>query len=261
MLASIPFTRNTLIGERVISARLGRPATLKDRAHEVLMLNLGVSDLAGIEDAIVERPQAHENGRVTLWRIQPTLATMGTDRQVAQLLDFKRFSLAGLCFDQAKALAQHMIEHKPKETEMLYSPMMCGIVVTYMRPFKGASGLGKLPSEFEQFTDTDLRDAHKQMVESRDQIYAHCDLQAGVSLPTIDQGLPYEMWITITNADSYELLPNKVEVPSENLPDLVRLFEFQRSRITARISKLWPSLTGGKDHPREARLKVGVDFP
>ncbi len=177
-----------------------------------------------------------------------------------QILAFKRLNLAGLCFDQAQALARHLIQAKPDPTQYLYSPMVTGVVVTYMRPFMEAEGLGALPAEFERFTDHDLQEAHDQLKESRNQLYAHRDVRNGAALPTLDGTIPFDMDIEFDGSQSYKLMPGVIEIPPENLPDFVRLCEFQRQRITAKITKAWPSLTGSKTYA-PGKYKVGVDFP
>lgn len=178
-----------------------------------------------------------------------------------KLLSFKRLNLADLCFKQAEALACHVRDARPDPTQLLYSPMIAGVVVTYMRPFVQSDGLGSLSGKFTTFLDPDLRDTHHQLEESRHKLYAHRDLLVAPKLQTDDGSVPFEMRIEGQNVNkAYLLLPGAIEINPASLNHIISLCLFQQSRITEQIRKLMPSLTGGKHYP-PGIYTVGVDFP
>jgi hypothetical protein len=176
------------------------------------------------------------------------------------LLAFKRLNLAGLCFDRAGALAKHILDTSPDPTQLLYSPMVAGVVVTYMRPFVSGNGLGPLPQDFSTFADTDLHDTHQRLVESRHKLYAHQDLQASTSFPTEDGGIPFDMEIEFSDLNGYTLKPGAIEVSSSTLEDAVQLCNFQRQRVSQAVEALWPTLTADKTYAKGS-YKVGLNFP
>lgn len=177
------------------------------------------------------------------------------------LLSFKRLNLADSCFKKAEALARYLDDLKPDTADLIYSPMVAGIVVTYMRPFVQSDGLGKLESDFEQFDDEDLTGMHNQLKESRHKLYAHQDFQAGTTLSTTDGSIPFEMEIEFEDiTKGYTMAPGAVEIDPSNLTTIVRLCQHQKTRITRKINNLLPQLTGRKSYAA-GRYTVGVNFP
>jgi hypothetical protein len=177
-----------------------------------------------------------------------------------QVLAFKRLNLADLCFARAGGLAQHIIETQPDPLEWLYSPMIAGMVVTYMKPFVQADGLGVLPSSFSQFTDLVLGETHKLLAEARHKLYAHQDVMTASSFVTQDGTTPFEMSIRFDGTNRYALSPGAIEIGPASLPDIVRLCAHQQLEIKKAINAAWKALTGGKNYP-PGTYRVGVDFP
>ena len=177
-----------------------------------------------------------------------------------QLLSFKRLNLAGLAFDRAAALAEYMIAIAPNPLGLLYSPLAAGLVVTYMRPFMRADGLGPLPADFAQFTDTTFQKSHDQLKESRNTLYAHTDMVVAPKLTTDDGSVPFDMWIEFDGSNRYTLMPGIPEIAPTTLPDIVRVCQFQRSRVTTQIMDSWAALTGCKVN-HAGRYTVGTTFP
>ncbi len=138
--------------------------------------------------------------------------------------------------------------------------MMTGVIVTYMRPFVQSDGLGPLPQMFTQFQEKALQDTHNQMQVSRHKLYAHQDVKSASSLPTDDGCVAFDMTIEFDGSNRYSLMPGIIEVSFDTLSDIVRLCEFQRSRITKEIKDSWPALTASKIYPK-GKYKVGVNFP
>lgn len=183
--------------------------------------------------------------------------TSGKDKQV---LAFKRLNIADLCFARAGALAQHIIDTKPDPLDFLYSPMIAGVAVTYMKPFVSALGLGSLPPSFCQFIDLVLGEAHRTLMDARRKLYAHQDVQSSSSFVTEDGSTPFEMWIEFDGTNRYALRPAVIEIGQDILPDVVRLCAHQRIEVNKGIKAAWPCLTSGKSYS-SGSYEVGVDFP
>ncbi len=177
-----------------------------------------------------------------------------------KLLAFKRLNLADLCFKRAEALAQHVIDTHTDPLGLLYSPMMSGIVVTYMRPFVQADGLGLLPVIFSEFSDVVLRFVHEHLKEARHKLYAHQDIKSASDFITDDGSTPFDMWITFDGTKCVAFRPGVIEIAQKTLPDIVRLCQHQKALVKQTINDAWPSLTGGKTYPPGC-YHVGVDFP
>ena len=177
-----------------------------------------------------------------------------------QLLAFKRLNLADLCFARAGGLSQHIIETQPDRLGLLYSPMIAGVVVTYMKPFVRADGLGILPQAFSKFTDFVLGETHKHLEEARHNLYAHQDVQNASGFVTEDGSTPFEMWIRFDGTNRYALRPSVIEIGQDTLHDIVRLCAHQQSEVNKAIIAAWPALTGGKTYP-PGQYQVGVNFP
>lgn len=178
-----------------------------------------------------------------------------------KLLSFKRLNLADLCFKQAEAIATHIRDSNPDPRELLYSPMVAGLVVTYMRPFVQSYGLGSLSSDFTDFPDQDLFDMHDQLKESRHKLYAHRDLGVAPTLETNDGSLPFEMQISFEDPHlSYTLAPGAVEINFSNMDQIIRLCHHQQTIVTQKLLPLVLLLTSGKSY-QPGTYTVGVDFP
>ncbi len=177
-----------------------------------------------------------------------------------KILFFKRLNLADLCFKQTEALAEYVRDTKPDPARLLYSPMIAGVVVTYMRPFVQSDGLGSLSREFTTFLDQDLCDMHRQLEESRNKLYAHRDLCVAPALQT-DGGIPFQMRIEFQDVNrAYSLLPGSIDISPASMDHIIRLCLHQQSKITEQLRNLMPSLIGGKHYP-PGTYTVGVDFP
>jgi len=183
---------------------------------------------------------------------------MATD---PKLLSFKRLNLADLSFKQAEALAAYIRDTRPDPTQLLYSPMVAGLVITYMRPFVQSDGLGMLPDDFAIFPDQDLTDMHNQIKESRHKLYAHRDLRIAPTLATDDGSLPFEMRISFDDPHvSYTLAPGAIEISPSNMDQIIRLCKHQQAIVTQKLRPLVPILTNGKSY-QPGTYTVGVDFP
>ncbi len=177
-----------------------------------------------------------------------------------QLKMFKRLMLGKLCFQRAAALAEHMLKTRPEPLGLVYSPMVTGIVGTYMRPFMSANGLGSLPPEFEKLPTPILQEYHDHVKEARHKLHAHHDLLSAATF-TIESGeQPLCMKVRFDGTSTLALQPDLPEIGEHTFPHIVQLCQMQEKRCTMAIQELWPSLTSGKQY-QIGMYVVGLDFP
>ena len=177
-----------------------------------------------------------------------------------QIKAFKRHTLANLCFVRAKAVADFLIDEQPPTHEPLYSPMVTGMVVTYMRPFVSAHGLGPLPSQFSKFRDKIHGDTHAEMIKCRNSIHAHQDLLAQSQISPECGSTSPVLSITFEPPNSCAIIPRVLELHPDSIPNVAALCMFQQSRIADAIETSWEALTDGKTYTA-GTYTVGQDFP
>ena len=157
--------------------------------------------------------------------------------------DLLRFALADHAFQEADALAAHIIESKLAPDSHLLSASIAGVVVCYCRPFMSASGLGPLPKSMAEFSNEKggklLLAAHNMIIEARQKFAAHfdrtfCEEQhaAGI-LPLSPSEVRVDLerkGFTVSTHSSY-LNPN-------NVPLLRILFGIQQKRVKSRLGAI-----------------------
>jgi hypothetical protein len=58
----------------------------------------------------------------------------------------------------------------------LYFPLIEAIVISYSRPFTPNDSLGELKKEWHKFPDARLQDAHRRILQARNELVAHSDM-------------------------------------------------------------------------------------
>ena len=177
-----------------------------------------------------------------------------------QVNNLRRLALAMSCFQQVKELSEHVLKLKLVADSDLYTGCVAGIVVTYMRPFVGAYGIGSLGEEFLKFPDPVMGTLHDEIRLLRNKVYAHHD-----SVSSKDK-LPrdaYKTRITIRKNELGEWALPWVERPQmtlDTLPDVVRLAALQIENVhNATVRLLKPIMEGRTYAPGDYVL--GENFP
>lgn len=116
----------------------------------------------------------------------------------------------------------------------LYYPLLNALIVCYSRPFSPNKPLGSLKKKWHKFNNPDFQEIHEEILELRDKVVAHSDLEVrrvhiyprGTPLPELGKGmksggslsvssyyLPLEMFPVIRDAcfDLGTRLNNEVE--------------------------------------------------
>lgn len=175
----------------------------------------------------------------------------------------KRLTIAADSFHQCLSLLKHIEAAKIRFEGDIYPPMMTGIVVTYSKNFNQADGLGPLPSKFTKFPEVALKTAHIKLIESRNKLYAHRDVDAH-SFKNSDGGLsdfPVEVRINDENT-AFLFQPYLYDIPLAKIPDIRNLIQFQMQRLQEDLDeKLALVVDFNKGYKQGDVYLLGEDFP
>jgi len=175
---------------------------------------------------------------------------------------FLQLNLAREDFRAVKKLTEMFIAKPLAETDLMFRPIMAGIVVTYARSFKSNNGIGLLKEPFISFSDTVLAKTHETLLRCRNGLYAHRDISKSFTTDASNTVELYRLRIRIDTDENLEfaVCSNAPELNPMNLPNVVKLCSLQSGRAQAEIGKLWPVLTNGKKY-RPGTYTFGADFP
>jgi hypothetical protein len=76
-------------------------------------------------------------------------------------------------------IGPHTVRNPSKYPGMdhpLYFPLIEAIVISYSRPFTPNDSLGELKKEWHRFQDARLQDAHRLILQARNELVAHSDM-------------------------------------------------------------------------------------
>ncbi|HSH92800.1 MAG TPA: hypothetical protein VK968_01505, partial [Roseimicrobium sp.] len=144
----------------------------------------------------------------------------------------------------------------------LYRAMVTGVCTCYSRPFMEASGVGKLPPDFENFDAASgngtLKKTHTTLLETRHKLAAHHDLdhlQARFNEGKIPLG-PGELKILFGKDTTYSVqLQHPFVLPGviEGVPELV---DFQISRLRTALDNQMTTFTRTGETPQDLVIRL-----
>jgi hypothetical protein len=174
---------------------------------------------------------------------------MNTPPSLRQIIKrLVRLNLARQDFLGSKTLAERLVTNPVDPRDMMFRPLMAGIVVTYARAFRGNEGIGLLDDAFAKFPDATLTEIHKKLLQFRDKLYAHRDaLDANVFTrhPSNSADL-YQLQIRFDDGGNFSCCSNAPEVNPEHLPTIVKLCDLQAAKVNRAVVELLPHLTKGR---------------
>src|SRR5437667_2114127 len=136
------------------------------------------------------------------------------------------------CFRRAEAAAQHILdEHLEKESPLFY-PLVTSVYVLYGKPFKRARGVGQLD---EELISPEHLDLHRQLLEHRDQIYAHTDADA---FPLADYGGVNQVRVIQTGTEMH-LFAVDFHARFPLMPSVIDLCRVLQSKTWYHVEKLF----------------------
>ena len=177
---------------------------------------------------------------------------------------FIKLNLASLAFTQVRNQAQHIIDSNFAQDSLLLTPHMAGLVVTYAKNFTESEGIGPLPKQYEEFTDSSLEHTHNMLIGSRHKLYAHRDFTAAKSFnyDDINDAEPYEVAIVFhEKGGCATCFPSIPEVSPDILPLVISLCDFQIARIVKEVKEKVPILVKAKSPEFGIRYILGKDYP
>lgn len=150
--------------------------------------------------------------------------------------EFLIYALAHQAFEEADALAEHLLGMKPPPAHTLFTACVTGIVTSYCRPFMAAKGLRRLPSDMEEFHSKELEAIHADVFEIRHKFLAHFDRKHGEKVTgSATHSLPLsEICLTIRE-DDFEVLVNAATLSRESVQTIRKLCAFQKQRVSERL--------------------------
>src|SRR6266404_4318700 len=153
---------------------------------------------------------------------------------------------------QAAQLAHFAKDHNLGRLPDVFAPVMAGICVVYARPFLRADGLGPLNEKYARLADLKMQETHSDLIRNRHHFYAHRDFLKTRALDP-ESGTAVDMHsvqLFFDERGSYTFATQEPMYRDINLPDIIRLAEFQRQRIGAERHKVIDKLNGGRVLPQ-----------
>jgi len=189
-------------------------------------------------------------------------ASVKGELQQKQILFAKRLFMAESSMHQAAKLAKFTEDHNIGRFPEVFAPIMAGICVVYARPFLRADGLGPLDEKYGRFDDAKLQDTHNDLIRNRHHFYAHRDFLKTRALdPTSGASRDmHSVHLFFDGQGSYTFATREPMYRDINLPEIIRIAEFQRQRIGTERHKVIDKLNRGQILP-EGSYELGKDFP
>lgn len=179
---------------------------------------------------------------------------MNKDKIIKQI---KRLLYASDAFQQAETLLKHMQEQGLKVNDDLYNPMMCGVITTYGMNFNKANGLGPLPKAYEKFENVKLAESHEKMINARNQLYAHRDIENTIN----DRENAYKIDVWLENG-MLLMRPTMIDISHDRIQDILFLIACQRQKLQEDLdSKLMQVVDKSKEYRENEVWELGRDFP
>ena len=158
---------------------------------------------------------------------------------------------------QALALTNYLIKQDIHPTDDLYTPMMSGIITTYMKNFVSSDGFGPLPQAYSKFTDRRMENIHRKMNIARNSLYAHRENEG-----RSENSESIKVKVKL-NGSVLDFVPYIVELNPDLLKDFRELMEFQLARINVdfneKVSYILKNLE--KSYKADHTYILGETFP
>ncbi|MDH3354454.1 MAG: hypothetical protein OEL79_04485, partial [Chromatiales bacterium] len=142
-------------------------------------------------------------------------------------------------------------------------PMMAGVITTYAKNFNEASGLGPLPSSYENFPNDEFKIAHEKVIEARNKLYAHRDTDNHSYTSKNEINNAYTVQVSLNESnDAFQFMPILIDIHPDKLSKIKDLILFQIERLKEDLNKkLSVTVDFKKSYSRGVTYTLGVDFP
>jgi hypothetical protein len=150
-----------------------------------------------------------------------------------------------------------MESSKTKIDETLYSAMISSVVTTYARNFNQADGIGPLPRMYQDFENTICKEAHEQLLNARNKLYAHRDIHN--TKIEFDNAYKIDVWL---QGGLLLQRPHMIDISSSKLPVIKSLISYQLNRLQLDLDgKLAQVIDPNRDYKEGEVWELGIDFP
>jgi hypothetical protein len=182
--------------------------------------------------------------------------------QQKRILFVKRLFMAESSMHQVAELARFTKSNNIGRLPDVFAPIMAGICVVYARPFLRADGLGPIHEKYARLDEPKLQDTHNDLIRNRHHFYAHRDFLKTRALEPVSGTLRdmHTVHLSFDGRGSYTAATQEPMYRDINLPDIIRLAEFQRQRIALERHKVIDKLNRGQIL-RAGSYELGRDFP
>lgn len=126
-----------------------------------------------------------------------------------------------------------------------------GIVCTYARSFTQNEGMSKLAPKFSVFDDSELKVCHDTLVEARNFIFAHSDLDKGPEKMTsmIERENLHKIFLTLKENGDVLWQISRPTLKVSSLKSIISLAEHQLRRLKKESETLYRSFVEGLTFP------------
>ena len=180
-----------------------------------------------------------------------------------QITALRQLVFADTAIRQAHLLCEHIEALGPRDIPALWSPLLTGVIVTYMKPFGECRGLGRLPATFSQFPiNSPHGQTHKDIADGRNWTFAHRDFNKGPTLLSTpeEQQTISEVILEFVKDGPTTIYTRDATWHPETIFRIRELCEFQSSRVDAAMRPLILALAGSKKY-KAGKYVLGRDFP
>ena len=133
----------------------------------------------------------------------------------------------------------------------LYLPLLEAIIISYARPFTDNDGLGVLPKQWSSFEDKNLAEAHRFILQYRNELVAHSDhtiRKIQIFSPTANFGPTPKR----KKSDGPGFGVSTFWIPLHRVETFHHLCAFQGQRLITETMRMLDELFGGMELPDKA---------
>jgi hypothetical protein len=162
----------------------------------------------------------------------PASSPRGRHRLIIAASDMRQVAEGARYLDENKLLSK-----MPEEAARV---MWTGLVVTYARPYITSRGLGSVGGKLGKPADLALRTLHKNLLDRRDDLFAHNEATEHRTVADVTQRNPGHMVVLEWDSERGTTRFVETYVPMEFsvLPRIVELAEHQEERFLARVREI-----------------------
>jgi hypothetical protein len=155
-----------------------------------------------------------------------------TEHEFEDAQSLWKFFYAQECFRKAKITAAHILESGLDSHHEIYYPLLVAVYVLYGKPFKFSRPVGKIS---EEIVPENFRELHKQLIQHRDQLYAHTDANG---FEIADRGSVNQVRFLVTPEGKVHLFAPLFHARPPLLPGVRDLCDVLQEKCRYHVNKL-----------------------